>query len=545
MRRGERVRLPDSIGRHSARSDASRERTFVHRRDLRRDTCASTLLDSTRRPREEFVGSPRGQQGQAVRRGRRGRVRPRHRPGVQGHRPRGQPARASAPARRRARCSRPASVLGPAREQALRDAVPQLPRQGGARARRRPDRHAGDRDHRRPRSGPGRVRRHVRGAPEITVARLRRARGSSCRRSRRTDDDLDRGRTQPSCAGTARSSTSTGPSQTGDYVTLDLAATRDGEEVLGLNTEDWSYEVGKGWVTEDFDEQLIGASAGDELTFTSTRRAPRARPTSPSRSQPVQELELPRTRPTNGSARTSASSTPSRSGTRRFASAWRTASSTRPASELIEAVTTGALGRAGRDRAARSRWSTPTCNQRVQDTVAAVPVAGHRHRSSGCRPPGRTPQRSSRSLRGRSARPSRSTSPCAPSPRPRDSTSTTTTSTPSTPAWPCSVGQKAKRRPQGLRAERRRPRADRPDPQVEGARLAAPPRRDRRPRRQRDRPRRSCSATTHDATTIDDHDHDTTTTTTTHDHDHARITITITTTTTTDHDHDDTETATS
>ena len=41
----------------------------------------------------------------------------------------------------------------------------------------------------------------------------------------------------------------------GDYLTLDLAATRDGEEVLGLNTEDWSYELGQGWVAEDFDEQ--------------------------------------------------------------------------------------------------------------------------------------------------------------------------------------------------------------------------------------------------------------------------------------------------
>jgi trigger factor len=56
----------------------------------------------------------------------------------------------------------------------------------------------------------------------------------------------------------------------GDFVTLDLAAVRDGEEVLGLNTEDWSYEVGQGWVTDDFDDQLVGASAGDELTFTST-----------------------------------------------------------------------------------------------------------------------------------------------------------------------------------------------------------------------------------------------------------------------------------
>ena len=60
------------------------------------------------------------------------------------------------------------------------------------------------------------------------------------------------------------------PAQAGDFVTLDLAATRDGDEVMGLNTEDWSYEIGQGWVTDDFDDQLTGASVGDELTFTST-----------------------------------------------------------------------------------------------------------------------------------------------------------------------------------------------------------------------------------------------------------------------------------
>ncbi len=60
------------------------------------------------------------------------------------------------------------------------------------------------------------------------------------------------------------------PIQSGDFVTLDLATTRDGEELMGLNTEDWSYEVGQGWVTDDFDDQLTGASVGDELAFTST-----------------------------------------------------------------------------------------------------------------------------------------------------------------------------------------------------------------------------------------------------------------------------------
>ena len=56
--------------------------------------------------------------------------------------------------------------------------------------------------------------------------------------------------------------------QQGDHVTLTLAATRDGEPVPGLNTEDWLYEIGKGWVAEGFDDRLVGTSAGAELTFS-------------------------------------------------------------------------------------------------------------------------------------------------------------------------------------------------------------------------------------------------------------------------------------
>ncbi len=82
------------------------------------------------------------------------------------------------------------------------------------------------------------------------------------------------------------------PIATGDYVTLDLAATRDGEEVLGLNTEDWSYEVGQGWVTEDFDEQLVGSSAGDELTFTSTPKGTEGEADFVVKVTAVQEMQL-------------------------------------------------------------------------------------------------------------------------------------------------------------------------------------------------------------------------------------------------------------
>ena len=54
----------------------------------------------------------------------------------------------------------------------------------------------------------------------------------------------------------------------GDQVTIDLQGSRDGEPVIGLNTEDWLYEVGKGWVAGGFDDQLVGATVGDELSFT-------------------------------------------------------------------------------------------------------------------------------------------------------------------------------------------------------------------------------------------------------------------------------------
>jgi trigger factor len=79
----------------------------------------------------------------------------------------------------------------------------------------------------------------------------------------------------------------------GDYLTLDLAAERDGEEVPGLNTEDWSYELGQGWVAEDFDEQLTGAKAGDTLTFTSTPKGTDEPADFTVTVKAVQELSLP------------------------------------------------------------------------------------------------------------------------------------------------------------------------------------------------------------------------------------------------------------
>lgn len=84
-----------------------------------------------------------------------------------------------------------------------------------------------------------------------------------------SDDDLDEARSAELKRSGSLVDADRG-AQEGDFLTLDLAAIRDGEEVAGLNTEDWSYEVGQGWVSDDFDEQVMGAKAGDELSFSST-----------------------------------------------------------------------------------------------------------------------------------------------------------------------------------------------------------------------------------------------------------------------------------
>ena len=57
------------------------------------------------------------------------------------------------------------------------------------------------------------------------------------------------------------------PAQDGDHVTIDIAGTHDGEDVPGLTTSDYDYQVGTGAVVAEIDENLRGASAGDELEF--------------------------------------------------------------------------------------------------------------------------------------------------------------------------------------------------------------------------------------------------------------------------------------
>lgn len=60
------------------------------------------------------------------------------------------------------------------------------------------------------------------------------------------------------------------PAEEGDTVVIDIVGTLDGEEQDGLTTDDYNYEIGSGVITPEVDEQLTGASAGDELDFDAT-----------------------------------------------------------------------------------------------------------------------------------------------------------------------------------------------------------------------------------------------------------------------------------
>jgi trigger factor len=83
------------------------------------------------------------------------------------------------------------------------------------------------------------------------------------------------------------------PAQEGDFVTVDLVGSRDGEPVVGLAVDDWSYEIGKKWVCPSFDEQLVGAVAGAELSFTDTPNGTEEAADFSVKVTAVQELSLP------------------------------------------------------------------------------------------------------------------------------------------------------------------------------------------------------------------------------------------------------------
>jgi len=54
----------------------------------------------------------------------------------------------------------------------------------------------------------------------------------------------------------------------GDFVSIDLEASRDGVDVEEAKAEDILYEVGSGLLVEGIDPEIVGAEAGDRITFT-------------------------------------------------------------------------------------------------------------------------------------------------------------------------------------------------------------------------------------------------------------------------------------
>jgi trigger factor len=62
------------------------------------------------------------------------------------------------------------------------------------------------------------------------------------------------------------------PVQDGDFVSIDLVAVADGEEVEGGSAKGLSYEVGKGDLIDGLDEAIVGKSAGESATFSTTLR---------------------------------------------------------------------------------------------------------------------------------------------------------------------------------------------------------------------------------------------------------------------------------
>lgn len=55
-----------------------------------------------------------------------------------------------------------------------------------------------------------------------------------------------------------------------DFVTIDIAGSQDGEELSGLTTDDYSYEIGSNTIVPEVDENLRGAKVGDILEFEVT-----------------------------------------------------------------------------------------------------------------------------------------------------------------------------------------------------------------------------------------------------------------------------------
>jgi trigger factor len=58
--------------------------------------------------------------------------------------------------------------------------------------------------------------------------------------------------------------------ETGDFVSIDLSATVDGEDVPEAKTEGLSHEIGSGQLIEGLDEAIVGLKEGETKVFTTT-----------------------------------------------------------------------------------------------------------------------------------------------------------------------------------------------------------------------------------------------------------------------------------
>lgn len=88
-----------------------------------------------------------------------------------------------------------------------------------------------------------------------------------------SDDDIDE-RIEAIRNGFATLEEADRPVQTGDSVTIDIAGSRDGEEIEGLVAEDYLYEVGSATIVPELDENLAAANLDDEVTFSADHPDP-------------------------------------------------------------------------------------------------------------------------------------------------------------------------------------------------------------------------------------------------------------------------------
>ncbi|MBP1821870.1 trigger factor [Mycobacterium sp. OAE908] len=61
--------------------------------------------------------------------------------------------------------------------------------------------------------------------------------------------------------------------ETGDFVSIDLSATVDGEDVPEAKTEGLSHEIGSGQLIEGLDDAIVGLKEGESRVFTTTLAA--------------------------------------------------------------------------------------------------------------------------------------------------------------------------------------------------------------------------------------------------------------------------------